>query len=260
MPDENVIQPVVTSPVPVVEPVKGGEPVIPAVPAPVAPLTKEDILQLLKDSIPALIEPAKRDIQSAKDRSLAEMARQAKVADAMRQRARQTIIADNPELEEKIKLAEYEARDEASRSFELENENSARVTERAQQIQGSLLEMLSENGIDPKDPKVDWAQDTNDYATGLRRFNKSVSKILKEKETQKEADLNKKLADREKDTEARVRKDLGFESVNIIGGSVPIEGIPTDINEFRAWVKNNPDAYRKNRTKVQEMQKQGLIK
>ena len=268
--DANNIQTQVASPVEEkkVELPVGGEnaqPVVTPTPEPVKPsyLTKEDMMGVLKEVMPSYLEPLKdRVAQSAKDRTLSELSRKAKTADALSQKVRQRILTDHPEYENDLKLAEYEARDEATYQTQQEEVARQQQIEHAGKIQAQLLNTLSDAGIDPQSKEVDWARDATDYATGLGRFNKSLVKILKDRESKKETELNSKLEERIKASEAKIRKDLGIETVDV-GGAVGgvSDGIPTDMATFRKWVNDLPQKeYEKKADKIKTMLNEGKIK
>jgi hypothetical protein len=222
------------------------------------PLTPEAIQKMISDGIQAgLSQIDYRKLQSVNDRLIAKKPN----TEVIHPKIRQRILAQNPDFEQELRLAEYEARDEADKVSEQETEQQRRAEETAKQTNDALLTLLQDSGIDPKDSRLDWGLGEKiDYATGLSRFNKSVAKIIKERDAQKETAITARLKQQEADIEARLRKSLGIETVNTGGGGVITDDIPTNMAKFKEWVKSLPqEEYEKKADKIKAMLNENKI-
>jgi hypothetical protein len=221
-----------------VEPAEGASaqtvlPAVPPVSEEVKPeyLTKEGLKAALEEIMPAYLNPMKDTItQSAKDRVVNELRKKAKKGDTFSKAIRERILPDNPELADKLRIAELEAGEEANNSIEEESETVKKQEEAAKQVHAGLIARLSAFGIDPGDKRIDWAKDTRDYNTGMKRFEDSVARIIKDNAVQLEANLKKKYESESAAKIAAREKELGIESVTL-----PDVAAVTDND---AWLKS----------------------
>ena len=174
---------------------------------PPEPSQEEKLAALIEQKVTSAIaqatEMAKREIQSVKDRSRAEVeaaVRRAKLAENVLSVTRQRSQELDPDLAKELELSELRAK-EASRAT-LEQESAQRQQQEtfATALRNSLLAHLAALGIDPEDKRIDWAKDTANYVEGRSRFDASVAKVLKEEKQTMQSSLEKRL----KDLEAKI--------------------------------------------------------
>ena len=178
------------------------------------PSDEERITQLVKDEVARQTNGAKREIQGVKDKAKAEVVRERD-----RAQSAEDTLADydkgfegvDPEQASRIKaearLKGYERRDR-------EGVQRQAAEQAVKDFEGSLTEHIKDLGLDPDDDRLDWGKDLSlntpgYFYTRQNKFLKSVAKITKE--VTKAAD--DKRSQEFKDLEARLRKDLGIDSV-----------------------------------------------
>ncbi len=178
----------------------------PPVPSPEEKMTAL-IQQKVDEAITRSTELARREIQSVKDKSRAEVEaaiRRAQMAETTMTSARTHLQTVDPEAAKELELSTLRAK-EASRT-ELEKEEEARKQHETytKSLNDSLVSHLTELGIDPNDKRVDWARDAADFLQGRGRFDASVAKILKEEKQTIQSSFEKRL----KELETKVNKTV----------------------------------------------------
>jgi len=159
-------------------------------------------------------EKVRRVIQGDKDKAIAEIHREAdrKVKFAETEAASyKTSFADlDDEAKNVAELARLRGRDTLYQQREAEESQARSFDAYKKRLNESLYKHVETLGIDPKDKRIDWAEDATDFLDGRGRFDASVARILKE--TQKVAD--EKLKGEIKEEIAKARKELGLDSVD----------------------------------------------
>lgn len=178
------------------------------------PLDAEGIAQLVKDEVARQTNGAKREIQSVKDKAKREV----EVAQDRTREAEDTAAdyeqglgADDPDRASRIKA---EARLKGYQRRDRDNLQRQAAEQAVKDFEGSLTEHITDLGLDPNDDRLDWGKDLSlntpgYFYTRQSKFLKSVAKITKE--VTRAAD--DKRSQEFKDMEARLRKDLGIDSV-----------------------------------------------
>ena len=178
------------------------------------PLTEDVLKQRIDEAVGKALgeqtEKAKREIQSIKDKSRQEietLVRRANVAET-------TLQGIIPELDEdtrnKLELQRLRGQAAQYQTKEQQEEAKRQYDEFHQTFETQMSEFITETGIDPSDKRIDWAKDAKDAFEMQKRIHSSVTKIMKE--NTKAAD-DKRSQDL-KDLEAKLRKDLGLDSVD----------------------------------------------
>ncbi len=167
----------------------------------------------IRAELAQLVEDSKRQIQSAKDRARAEVEsaqKRARIAESTYTATRQELGNLDPDSMTKLELARYKAAEQAR--IQAEQEEGVRLQQEAfhTQFNSSLMELITDMGLDPKDKRIDWATDAANYLDAQKRVLKSAVKIQKENIKTLEASIPQKL----KEAEAKLRKDLGLDSVD----------------------------------------------
>ena len=192
-------------------------------------LTKDDL-----DN--ALSSFGERIKQSTRDITKAEIARNVPSVDPMSR-----IRNKYPDLEPDAQSILAKELSEAHRQRQEE--------ESAKQFNQTLLDQLTDLGIDPKDERVDWGKDASSFNEGFGRFLKSVNKIGKAdiqaaKERAKQ-EANEKLQ--------QERKEAGLDSVET---SIPV-GISK--KTYKASQLNDRKFWEANKEEILKAQAEGRI-
>lgn len=152
-----------------------------------APEAEERVQKMIAEATAKAVAEAKevgrRELQAQQDRNREEMRkaeRRAQVAESRAKGARTSLVDLDPELSEKLELAELKAeRDaltKASQEEEVIRQQAAFHTAFIEQ-QSKFIEDL---GLDPKDSRIDWADDAPNYIEAMGRIQTSLAKIQKE--------------------------------------------------------------------------------
>ncbi|MFA5037698.1 MAG: hypothetical protein WC479_11045 [Candidatus Izemoplasmatales bacterium] len=144
------------------------------------PLTEAKIAELIQREVSKATEIAKRELQSTKDKARAEVEfaqRQARVANDSLQAGLKEL---DPDSAAKVKLARYEAEDvERKRIAEAEAVRQMQE-DFHNKFKTGLEDVVKELDVDPKDPRIDWAENAANYLEAQQRVIKSATKIHRE--------------------------------------------------------------------------------
>ncbi len=258
-----------TSTVEPVSPVGVTPPGVVTPPSP-QPLTTEQearIQQLIDEATVKAVEQGKtfgrREMQGIKDKEVGEISRKLRLAEGRAKTYEDSFSGLDDETRQGIELKAAKGQVQYYQSAE--QEERARQAQEAyiQRLNESLVSHLESLGVDKDDKRVDWATDAPDYLQGRSKFDASVAKILKEREKQKEVDLETKMNNKFKEMDLAWRKERGLDSVDTsLSGGGSFDGIPTDASKLGAFVEGlSQEDYEKNyAARIKEMQKQGKIK
>jgi len=199
-------------------------------------------------------ELGKRELQSAQDRNKAELAkaqRRAELAEKTLGAARTHIQNIDPEVAKEMELAELREREKGRLTQEQQEALAKEQEAQARAIQESLANHLKTLGIDPKDPRLDWADDSTDYVEGRARFDASVAKIVQEEKETIQSSFEKRL----KDLEAKIaERETEANSVNTSTPQGVVEGSDEDfVKKFANY--EIPDT-KENRARYQKILEQ----
>ena len=217
-------------------------------------LTEERVQELIAQATIKAVEVAKeagkRELQSAQDRNKAELARmekRARTAESTLTAARTQVQNIDPEVAKEMELAELRAEKQARTTEEQQDVLSQQQSSQAKAVQESLNAYLGELKIDPKDARLDWADDAKDYISGRTRFDASVAKII----TEERQTVEGSLAERLKALEAKIiAGETEANSVNTAASVGVTEGSDEDfVKKFASYeipmTKANVDRYNK---------------
>jgi len=185
------------------------------------PLTQEAVSKLIEDAIAPVKEATKREIQSVKDKAKTEVEkaiRKAELAENTLNQARAKLRETNPEVVAELEAAELKETVRHYQSRDAEEQTQQQLAQFDQTFKTNVNQFVTELGLDPGDKRIDWGDDAKDYLDKQSRILKSVTAIQKA-ETKK---ADEKRTQEVKDIEARLRKDLGLDSVdtgNPVGAS-----------------------------------------
>lgn len=184
------------------------------------PLTEERIQQLIAEGASKFIEQGKevgrREMQSIKDREVAEVQRRQRLAEEETNVYKSSFSGLDEETQRDIELKRARSQVQFYQSAEQQETLRRQHEAYAQQLNAQLDAHLESLGIDKTDKRVDRAQDALDYLSGRSRFDASVARIIKENAKAAEVKWTSSF----KEMERKLRKELGLDSVDatISGG------------------------------------------
>ena len=145
------------------------------------------IAELVKAEVAKATEAARREIQSIKDKSVAEVSRHAQratIADASVRATIESLRQSDPtaatELENRVLRTE---RDERARE-EQQRAQAEAIQEIRAEFRTTMEDAVREMGLDPSDKGIDWGDDAPTPAAAQKRIIASAKAIKKGKETQ----------------------------------------------------------------------------
>ena len=175
------------------------------------PLTREQVQQLIAEQTEIAKEIGRREMQGIKDREVAEAQRRARGAEGTLARVRSQYGNLDPEVRQTLETEELRARVGHYQSQEADDALYQQAMATVNVFEGNLAQFITDMGIDPNDKRINWG-DRNSMNLAQRQdiVLKSVTKIHKENTKTAEG----KRSQDSKDMEARLRKDLGLDSVD----------------------------------------------
>ena len=184
-------------------------------PQEIQPLTEERIQQLIAEET----EKVRRQLQSDKDRAIAEVRREAekrvRLAEGRAGAYETSFDGLDEDTRKDAELAMLRSERKSTQELAQEEAQRRNQEEYAQRLQSSLAEHVKSLGITQEDKRIDWATDAPDYLTGRSRFDASIAKIL---QADRKTTEDKQKQDF-KDLESKLRKDLGLDTVEPSAGA-----------------------------------------
>jgi hypothetical protein len=177
------------------------------------PLTEEVINKRISEAIASATEKATREIQSVKDKSKAEIERAQNEAKLHRETFstfKSTLGELEPEVANKLELAELKAKDRAFQSAQQSEQVAKQQQETLEKFNSNMTQFITESGLDPTDKRVDWGSDAQTLLDKQAKILASVAKIHKANAK----DSSEKQSQLIKDEIAKVRKELNLDSVD----------------------------------------------
>ncbi len=206
------------------------------------------LAKALKEELPKLIDPLKRELQSTKDKSVAEVDKATQRATEMYNAMMAAAGGDDPELRLRLQQAGSLAQQRIAQQAAYEDMSRRKQQEFDRDFKDAHTQFVKEIGLDPDDKGIDWGEGEGDYLTKLKKIQKSVAKLVKAR-MKEESDKTKKTLN-----------DVNSVDTSMAGGSSG-DGIPTDMTKFRKWVsKISDEDYKKLKPKIDEMMNSGQIK
>lgn len=216
---------------------------------------KEQVEKAVAKATAETTEKARREIQAAKDRARAEIEtaqRKARMAETTLATTSQRVRELDPAVATELELAQLRAEMAARKQAEQEAEEARKASEFRSQFQEGLKEIVTDLGLDPTDPKIDWAEDAPNYLEAQRRVLKSAAKIKKESDQALRDSIQTSI----KAEISKARTDLGLDSVDTTvsaGGSGSSQVFTTSQIANRAF-------WEKHKTEIMKAQEEGRIK
>ena len=221
------------------------------------PLTKEAVQQLIAEETQKAIEKGRdlgrRELQSIKDREVAEIKRRADIAEK-RARAYETSFTDLDE-DTRSRVEQQRTRGELDYYKSREQEEEIRRQQEAyfERLNQSLKGEVTALGIDPSDTRIDYAQDAKDYFEGRKRFSESLAKIVKTERDNLEKTALQKAEERNKQLEADLRKKYGLDSQDTAASAGVVN--QSDADFMADWGAYRLPDTKENRVRYEQIKK-----
>jgi len=198
------------------------------------PLTPDAIAKMIEDKLAPIQEDAKRQIQRVKDKAGAEVEKaNRRVADAENRlnQVRGKLKESNPDLATELENSDLKSRVEHYENQDKEDQVRQQMAQFDQTFKSNINQFITDMGIEPTDKRIDWGDDAPNYLEKQNRVMASLAKIHKT-EAKKYQDS---VAQQIKDAEARLRKELGLDSVDTSNSTAG--RIPDDKKSASDWIK-----------------------
>ncbi len=209
------------------------------------PSQEELIRQMVAKEIESFKEQSKRELQSTKDRYLAEIEkanRRVKATETIQANALKAVVGDDPELQKSARLAQLEAEKQLTSQMDYEEMTRRQQQEFDKNFKEAHVKFVKKLGFDPDDKRIDWGDGEGNYLTRLQKILDSVSTIA----TEKLSAAEKKLLE----YEAKEKKKANIEAnsvdtANAAGASSDAEFVKAFGNGTIPATKENMARYRK---------------
>ncbi len=192
------------------------------------PLTEERVTELLTKEVTKVTDALTRKFQSEKDKAIAAIRREADQHRVRADVAEETLANLSAEGvdPQTLELVKLKARDKQSSAAQAEEAKRQQVQAFDKAFYDAMAEHLNDLGIKPDDQGIDWGTDAPDYLVKQRKILASAARIQKARAHEAEEKLRKEV----KETEARLRKDLGLDEVDT---TTPVH-VPKDTSKMSA--------------------------
>ena len=161
-----------------------------------AKLIDERVAQEIDSKIKTLTEQSRREIQSAKDKAKVEVQRAQRDTQQMSQAfdfARAQVGQDDPELATRLRLAQLEASQRTTAQQEAERQYEEARQKAEEDFQTSIKSIITGLGLDPSDPKIDMAGDTQNFTEKMSRILSSAVGVHNENVATREKGFEERL-------------------------------------------------------------------
>ena len=191
-----------------------------------------------------------RHFQSVADRQIArvnlEANRRVQLAQQQVSARERKLLELDPESARDLKLADYEARDQYDQQNGVQAQRIQAEEAFVEAFTTAANELITSLGIDPKDKRLDWAENSVNYLDKMKRIQLSAAKIAKEdiKKAREEARLEE-------------RRNLGLDTVDDTPSSVPGGGRIWRTSEI---ARMSGEEYEKRYAEIALAESEGRIK
>jgi len=213
------------------------------------PLTEERLQQILAQ------REAQLDarFQSTKDKAVAEARkeaeRDARLAKSQTKAYQSVLEGADDDLKPLAEAAKQKGETQFLQDYYNEQERERQAGRYREQLEQSLKDEVVSLGLDPEDKAIDYAQDAPDYFTGRKRFTDSISKALKNKDAEKDKQLEERLNQFEID----FRKKHNLDSQDTTQGAGVVE--QSDADFMAAFGAGELPVTKDNLAKLEEIKK-----
>ncbi len=228
----------------------GAQKVEPTQPTP-DELLQTKIAEAVSKAVALETEKARRELQSTKDRAMAEVntaQRRARVAETVLGSTRTSLQTEDPDLAKTMRLAELEAEKRSRAEVEQEEVLIHQQQEFHNTFISGLSQFITSLGVDPTDKRIDWAADSPNYLEAQRRVLDSVSRIQKEQVQTMKTGLEKRLSDLEKKV-GKVNVEVNSVDTTTSGGVVNQD----DKAFIKAWNDGSLPSTKENLARAQKL-------
>lgn len=219
------------------------------------PLTKDEVKALIAEATQKAIEEGKnlgkREMQAIKDREVADIKRKADLAEK-RARVLDESFTDLDE-DARARVEQRKTKSELDYYKTREQEEETRKTQDTyyEKLNQSLRDEVSGYGLDPNDKRIDYAKDAKDYFDGRKRFNDSVSKVLKVERENMEKTILQKAEEKNKQFETELRKKYGLDSHDTTTPAGVVN--QSDADFMKGWASYDVPDTKENRSRYAQI-------
>lgn len=173
--------------------------------------------QLITNATSQAKEDGRREMQGIKDREVSALTRRAESAEGRANSYQSSLSGLDEDTQRDAQLNYYKSQEQVYQSQAQQETQKQQQDANYSAMQQSITDEVKTRGIDPKDSRIDYAQDA-DYVTGRRRFNESLVRIEQDNRQKADTESQKKITDQMAEMERKLRKDMGLDSVDTTTG------------------------------------------
>lgn len=198
-----------------------------------------------------------RQLQSAKDREIAQIRREAEErvrrAESTSSVYESSFNALDEDARKEVELAQLRGRDQLSRAQEQQEQLRRGFYEVVRIFEGNMTQHITDLGIDPNDKDIDWGdRDSQNLTDRQSRILASVARVQK-KILKAERD---KLLDEVKEMNLKNRIELGLESHDTSASA----GVGDASFTRKQLARMSPEEYEKLKPKIDKALREGRIR
>lgn len=187
------------------------------------PQPQPSVDELVAKALDEKLEPVIRRFQSEKDKAIGQAERRAREAERKAHFADERItsirkgFSEDPDQAKILREADVEAKERMYAQREQEERARGEISTYVANFNDRMNQFIQDEGIDPSDKRIDWAEDTidangvPDLLTRMGRIQQSVTKINKEERSS----WQKKMEQTMEDRFANLRKEAGLDSADV---------------------------------------------
>ena len=199
------------------------------------------IAEMIADKVKAGVKEASEHFQAIADRDIRSHKKRADRAVGQARDSRANVAAMRTAYRgagasgQAVRLADQDFRDNQFAQQEQEETQREQLEKFTEDFEANAKSLIEQFGIDPKDERINWGEDSSDFLQRQKLILTSVAKITESNQGAFKEKLEKQLEDQNRQT----RKDLGLDSAD---SSIPTgsKRLPTAeaIGEmsYKEWV------------------------
>lgn len=208
------------------------------------------VAEMISKQVAEGIEKERKHFQAIADRDIREHKKRADRATGQARDARANVSAMRTAYRsagaggQAVRTADQDFRDTQFAQQEQEEVQKEQLEKFTEDFETNSRELIEQFGIDPKDERIDWGEDSSDFLQRQKRILSSVAKI----NAGNQSAFKEKLEERLEDMNRQNRKDQGLDSAD---DSIPTgsKRLPTaeaiGKMSYTEWVKaGKPEAAR----------------
>lgn len=174
------------------------------------------ITEMIAEKIKAGVEEASKHFQAIADRDIRTHKKRADRATGQARDARANVTAMRTAYRgagstgQAVRMADQDFRDTQFAQQEQEDVQKEQLEKFTEDFETNSRELIEQFGIDPKDERIDWGEDSSDFLQRQKRILSSVAKINAGNQSAFKTKLEGQLEEQNRQN----RKDLGLDSAD----------------------------------------------